>query len=81
MSWWVPLAFVGAGIVGIAIAYSLTAGRPRTSSPLAESAAEHGRRKSRFEQDNELTWNRGAFVAVALLVAVLVGLALLIQAV
>jgi hypothetical protein len=81
MSWWVPLAFIAAGVVGIALAYSLTAGRPRTSSPLAEPAPEHGRRKSRFEQDNELTWNRGAFVAVALLVAFFVGLAILIEAV
>jgi len=37
MSWWVPLAFIAAGLAGVAIALSLTAGRPR-SDPAAESS-------------------------------------------
>jgi hypothetical protein len=48
VNWWVPLAFVAAGLAGVGIALSLTMGRPR-SSPTAEPADEHGhgQRKSR----------------------------------
>ena len=79
MSWWVPFAFVGAAVVGIVIAYSLTAGRPRASSPAPEALPHHGRRKSRYEQDNELVWNPGAFVAAITLVGVLVLAGVLIE--
>ena len=77
MSWWVPLAFVAAGLAGIGIALSLTAGRPR-SDPAVQPADAHGhgrRRKSRYRQDNDLVWNPGAFLAAAAIVAfpVLIG--------
>jgi hypothetical protein len=74
-----PLAFVAAGLVGIAIAFALTAGRPR-SDPAAQPAPVHGaRRKSRYRQDNDLVWNPGAFVAAAGLIGVLVLIAVLIE--
>jgi hypothetical protein len=79
MSWWVPFAFIGAAIVGIVIAFSLTAGRPRASAAAPEILPHHGRRKSRYEQDNELVWNPGAFVAAVALVGVLVLMAILIE--
>jgi hydrogenase/urease accessory protein HupE len=79
MSWWVPFAFVGAAVVGIVIAYSLTSGRPRASEPAPEALPHHGRRKSRYEQDNELVWNPGAFVAAITLVGLLVLLGVLIE--
>jgi hypothetical protein len=79
MSWWVPFAFVGAAVVGIVIAYSLTAGRPRASSAAPEALPHDGRRKSRYEQDNELVWNPGAFVAAVALVGVLVLIGVLIE--
>jgi hydrogenase/urease accessory protein HupE len=79
MSWWVPFAFVGAAVIGIVIAYSLTAGRPRTSSPAPEALPHHGRRKSRYAQDNELVWNPGAFVAAIALVGILVLVGVLIE--
>ena len=67
-----PLALIAAGLVGLAIAFGLTAGRPR-SDPAAQPAPVHGaRRKSRYRQDNDLVWNPGAFVAVIGLVGVLV---------
>ncbi|MGH3022747.1 MAG: hypothetical protein ACRDNI_03750 [Gaiellaceae bacterium] len=79
MSWWMPLAFVAAALAGIAIAWSLTAGRPR-SDPAAQPVSVHGRRaKSRYRQDNDLVWNPGAFVAAALLVGALVLIAVLIE--
>ncbi|HSK15456.1 MAG TPA: hypothetical protein VK915_04740 [Gaiellaceae bacterium] len=79
MSWWMPLVLAAACIVGLAIAFSLTAGRPR-SDPAAETASGHGgRRKSRYRQDNELAWNPGAFVAAALLIGVLVLVAVLVE--
>jgi hypothetical protein len=82
VSWWVPFAFIGAAVVGIVIAYSLTAGRPRTSAPLPEALPEHGgRRKSRYEQDNDVPWNPAAFVAVIGAVAILVGIGVLIEVV
>ena len=81
MSWWVPFAFVGAAIVGIVIAYSLTAGRPRASTAAPDAVPHHGRTKSRYEQDNELAWNPAAFVVAAALVAVLVLLGVLIEVV
>ena len=81
MSWWVPLAFVAAGLLGIALALSLTAGRPR-SDPAAEGAEGHGgRRKSRYRQDNELVWNPGAFVAAAAMIGVVVLIAVLMEVV
>jgi hypothetical protein len=80
VSWWVPLAFVGAGLAGVLIAWSLTAGRPR-SDPAAEPAPGHGaHRKSRYRQDNDLVWNPGAFVTAVLLIGVLVLIAVLIEA-
>ena len=80
MSWWVPFAFVGAAVVGIVIAYSLTAGRPRASSPAPETLPHPGRRgKSRYAQDNELVWNPGAFVAAIALVGLLVLVGVLIE--
>ena len=79
MSWWVPLAFVGAGLAGLAIAWSLTAGRPR-SNAAAEAAHGHGRpQKSRYRQDNDLVWNPSAFVAAAGLIGTLVLVAVLIE--
>jgi len=78
MSWWVPFAFVGAALVGVAIALSLTAGRPRRGA--ADVVHEHGgRRKSRYEEDNELVWNPAAFVTAAALVAALVLVGLLVE--
>jgi hypothetical protein len=79
MSWWVPFAFIGAAVVGIVIAYSLTVGRPRASAAAPETLPHHGRRKSRYEQDNELVWNPGAFVAAAALVGTFVLVAVLIE--
>lgn len=80
MSWWVPLAFVAAGLAGVGIALSLTMGRPR-STPTAEPADEHahGRRKSRYHQDNDLTWNPVAFVTAAALIGVIVLIGVLIE--
>lgn len=80
MSWWVPLAFVAAGLVGLAIALSLTAGRPR-SAPTAEPADGHGHvpRKSRYHQDNDLTWNPIAFVTAAAMIGVIVLIGVLIE--
>jgi hypothetical protein len=74
-----PLALVAAGLVGLAIAFGLTAGRPR-SDPAAQPAPVHGaRRKSRYRQDNDLVWNPGAFVAAVLLVGVLVLIGVLVE--
>ncbi len=79
MSWWVPLAFVAAALAGLAIAWSLTAGRPR-SDPEAQPAHGHaGRRKSRYREDNDLVWNPAAFAAAAALVGGLVLVAVLIE--
>ncbi len=81
MSWWVPLAFIAAGLAGVAIALSLTAGRPR-SDPATESSDSHGHgvpRKSRYRQDNDLVWNPGAFVAAAALIGVVVLIGVLIE--
>ena len=80
MSWWVALAFVGAALVGVVIALSLTAGRPR-SRPEPEAAGAHGAsRKSRYREDNDLVWNPAAFVTVACVVIALVVAAVLIEA-
>ena len=81
MSWWVPLAFIGAAILGILIAYSLTAGR--TGAGAAEQLVEphRGRRKSRYEEDNQLVWNPAAFLAAAGLIGALVLIAVLIEVV
>ena len=80
MSWWVPLVFVGAGLVGVVIALSLTAGRPR-SQPEPQAAPAHGAaRKSRYRQDNDLVWNPAAFVTIACVVIALVVVAVLIEA-
>jgi hypothetical protein len=74
-----PLALVAAGLVGLAIAFGLTAGRPK-SDPAAQPAPVHGaRRKSRYRQDNDLVWNPGAFVAAVLLVGVLVLIGVLVE--
>jgi hypothetical protein len=80
VSWWVPLAFVGAALAGLLIAWSLTAGRPR-SDPAAQPVLHgHGApRKSRYRQDNDLVWNPGAFVTAAGLIGVLVLIAVLIK--
>jgi len=79
MSWWMPLALVAAGLVGLVIAFGLTAGRPR-SDPAAQPAPVHGaRRKTRYRQDNDLVWNPSAFVAAIGLVGVLVLIAVLIE--
>ena len=79
MSWWVPLAFVAAGLAGIALALSLTAGRT-PSDPAAEGAEGHGaRRKSRYRQDNELVWNPGAFIAAAAMVGLVVLIGVLME--
>ena len=79
MSWWVPLAFVAAGLVGVAIALSLTAGRPRTETPAEPSGTHGGSRKSRYRQDNDLVWNPGAFVAAAGLIGVVVLIGVLVE--
>jgi hypothetical protein len=74
-----PLTLVAAGLVGLAIAFGLTAGRPR-SDPAAQPAPVHGtRRKSRYRQDNDLVWNPGAFIAAFGLVGLLVLIAVLIE--
>jgi hypothetical protein len=81
MNWWVPLAFIAAGLVGVAIALSLTAGRPR-SDPAAEPGDAHGHggpRKSRYRQDNDLVWNPAAFLTAALLVGTVVAIGVLIE--
>jgi hypothetical protein len=81
MNWWIPLAFIAAGLVGVAIALSLTAGRPR-SDPAAEPADAHGHggpRKSRYRQDNDLVWNPAAFLTAALLVGTVVAIGVLIE--
>jgi hypothetical protein len=80
MSWWVPFAFLGAAVVGVVIALSLTAGRPRSREAAPEPVPYHGGRpKSRYEQDNEVPWNLGAFVAAAAIVLGLVLIAVLIE--
>jgi hypothetical protein len=74
-----PLALVAAGLAGLAIALSLTAGRPR-SDPAAHPVHPHGaRRKSRYRQDNDLVWNPGAFVAAVALIGLLVLVGVLIE--
>ena len=74
-----PLTLVAAGLVGLAIAFGLTAGRPR-SDPAAQPAPVHGaRRKSRYREDNDLVWNPGAFVAAFGLVGLHVLIAVLIE--
>ena len=81
MSWWVPLAFIGAGIVGVAIALSLSSGRQRASSQPPEAVPQHGgRRRSRYEEDNELRWNPAAFVAAIALIGLLVLVAVVAEA-
>jgi hypothetical protein len=79
MNWWVPFAFAGAALAGLLIAWSLTAGRPR-SDPAAQPADAHGApRKSRYRQDNDLSWNPSAFITAIVLVGVLVLIAVLIE--
>ena len=81
MSWWVPLAFIGAGIVGLAIALSLASGRQRSSSPPPQAVQQHGGRpRSRYEEDNELRWNPAAFVAALALIGLLVLIAVVVEA-
>jgi hypothetical protein len=79
VSWWVPLAFVAAGLAGVAIALSLTAGRPRTETPAEASEGHGGPQKSRYRQDNDLVWNPGAFVAAAALVGAVVLIGVLME--
>jgi hypothetical protein len=81
VSWWVPLAFIAAGLVGVAIALSLTAGRPRSdpAAAAADADAHGGRRKSRYRQDNDLVWNPGAFVGAAALIGFVVLIGVLIE--
>jgi hypothetical protein len=81
MSWWVPLAFVAAGLAGVGIALSLTAGRPR-SDPAAEATDSHGHGpppKSRYRQDNDLVWNPAAFVTAAALIGAVVLIGVLLE--
>jgi len=81
VSWWIPLAFVAAGLAGVAIALSLTAGRPR-SGPATEPADAHGHgrpRKSRYRQDNDLVWNPAAFLTAAALIGAVVLIGVLIE--
>jgi hypothetical protein len=79
VSWWIPFAFVGAALAGLLIAWSLTAGRPR-SDPAAEAVHGHGApQKSRYRQDNDLVWNPSAFVTAVGLIGVLVLIAVLIK--
>jgi len=79
LSWWVPLAVVGAILAGVVIAMSLTAGRPRGRAA-AEEVFTHGDRpRSRYQEDNELVWNPAAFIAAAALLGGLVLVAVLIQ--
>ena len=79
MSWWVPFAFAGAALTGLLIAWSLTAGRPR-SDTAPEPVPGHGAsRKSRYRQDNDLVWNPSAFVTAIMLIGVLVVIAVLIE--
>jgi hypothetical protein len=78
MSWWVPFAFVGAALAGVLIAWSLTAGRPR-SDAAPEPVHGHAPQKSRYRQDNDLVWNPSAFITAFLLIGVLVVIAILIE--
>jgi hypothetical protein len=67
----------------VAIALSLTAGRPR-SGAAAEAADGQGHgapRKSRYRQDNDLVWNPGAFVAAAALIGAVILIGVLIEVV
>jgi hypothetical protein len=76
-----PLAFIAAALVGVAIALSLLAGRSG-SSAATESADAHGHgapRKSRYHQDNDLVWNPGAFLAAAALIGAVLLIAVLIE--
>lgn len=80
MSWWVPLVFAAAALAGLAIALSLTAGRPRSNASSPGPVEAHGAaRKSRYRQDNDLVWNPGAFVTAAFLIGVVVLIAVLIE--
>jgi hypothetical protein len=80
MNWWVPFVFAGAALVGLLIAWSLTAGRPRSDAASPEPVGGHGApRKSRYRQDNDLVWNPSAFVTAVLLIGVLVLIAVLIE--
>lgn len=79
MSWWVPLAVAAAVAAGVVIAFSLTAGRP-SRPPVADVAPGHGgRRRSRYQEDNQVVWNLGAFVAAAGLIALLVLVGVLVE--
>ena len=81
MSWWMPLAFIAAALVGVAIALSLLAGRSGSNST-TEPADAHGHgapRKSRYRQDNDLVWNPGAFLAAAALIGAVLLIAVLIE--
>ena len=91
MSWWIPIAIVGAILLGAALAFSLSlmAGTRRSADePTSRqaSAGVHARAGdapgttgSRYEQDNAIVWNPVAFLAVGGLIGALVGLALLIE--
>lgn len=76
-----PLAFVAAALAGVAIALSLTAGRPRSGPATAPSDAHgHGApRKSRYRQDNDLVWNPAAFFTAACLLGAVVLIGVLIE--
>lgn len=76
-----PLAFVAAALAGVAIALSLTAGRPRSGPATAPSDAHgHGApRKSRYRQDNDLVWNPAAFLTAACLLGAVVLIGVLIE--
>ena len=89
MSWWVPIAVVGAVGLGVVLALTLSAaaGSRRPARPTEEQAAAgiHARagdapgRGTRYEEDNAVVWNPVAFLVVGGLLGGLVGLALLIE--
>ena len=68
MSWWVPLAFVAAGLCGRGHRAEPHGGPAalRARPPKPPTGHGHGApRKSRYRQDNDLVWNPGAFVTAA----------------
>ena len=76
-----PLAFVAAALAGVAIALSLTAGRPRLAPP---QSLPTGTATARLEsplsrQDNDLVWNPAAFFTAACLISAVVLIGVLIE--
>jgi hypothetical protein len=79
MSWWVPLAFLAAGLAGVGIALSLTAGRPRSDAAAQAADGHGGPQRSRYRQDNDLRWNPSAFITAGALVGAVVLIAVLME--